>query len=162
MTKGRKFHLFDLWRDDVGAALVEFTLLAPFLLFLGLGMAEFGRFLYQYQLVLDGLRDGARYLARLEDPTDATNQSNAANLAVTGTIDGTGAARVDGWTAADLVFVVGDLDVDNSDGTYRGDDIIQRVQATTTFDYDDVGFLSALGLPALSVDATHMQRAIRE
>ncbi|HKP24801.1 MAG TPA: TadE/TadG family type IV pilus assembly protein [Dongiaceae bacterium] len=148
--------------NESGAALVEFTLLAPFLLFLALGMSEFGRFLYQYQLVLDGLRDGARYLARLQDPTDATNQTNAANLAVTGTIDGTGAARVDGWTAADVEFVVEDLDVDNSAGTYRGGATIQRVQATTTFDYDDVGFLGALGLPALSIDATHMQRAIGE
>src|SRR6185295_11404664 len=127
MTGDRKTGIFALWRDEFGAALVEFTLLAPFLLFLGLGMSEFGRFLYQYQLVLDGLRDGARYLARLYDPTDATNQSNAANLAVTGTIDGSGAARVDGWAAADIEFVVGDLDVDNSAGTYRGGAIIHRV-----------------------------------
>jgi len=162
MTKGRKPRLLALWRDDFGAAMVEFTLLVPFLLFLALGMSEFGRFFYQYQLVLEGLRDSARYLARLQDPTDATNQTNAANLAVTGTIDGSGAARVDGWIAADVEFVVGDLDVDNSAGTYRGGAIVQRVQATTTFDYDDVGFLGALGLPPLSIDATHMQRAIGE
>jgi Flp pilus assembly protein TadG len=160
MTKGRKLRFFALWRDDIGAALVEFTLLAPFLLFLGLGMTEFGRFLYQYQLVLDGLRDGARYLARLQDPANATNQTSAANLAVTGTIDGTGATRVDGWSAADVTFDI--TDVDNSAGTYRGDANIEVVQATTTFDYADVGFLSALGFAAISIDATHMQRAIKE
>lgn len=162
----RRQHRFRiLWRDDVGAALVEFTLLAPFLLFLGLGMSEFGRFLYQYQLVLDGLRDGARYLARSYNPADdvttAGNKvASAQKLAATGTIDGTGAARVDGWVAADVTFTI--EDVDNSAGTYRGDSTIHVVHADTTFDYADVGFLGALGLPALSVDATHEQRAIKE
>lgn len=156
----RRYALTALWCDERGAALVEFTLLAPFLLVLGLGMSEFGRFLYQYQLVLDGLRDGARYLARMQDPTDTTKQTSAANLAATGTIDGTGADRVDGWAAADVTFNI--VNVANSGGAYRGDDPIQVVQATTTFDYADVGFLSALSLPALSIDATYEQRAIRE
>ncbi|WP_119300648.1 TadE/TadG family type IV pilus assembly protein [Dongia deserti] len=154
-----------LWRDTAGAAMVEFTLLAPFLLFLGLGVSEFGRFLYQYQLVLDGLRDGARYLARAYDPGDTTDEATAKetkaiNLAVTGTIDGTGTARVDDWAAADVTFNV--TPVDNSDGSYRGGAFVYTVQASTTFDYVDVGFLDALGLPALSITATHMQRAIGE
>jgi Flp pilus assembly protein TadG len=160
MKKCRTIAWLALWRDSAGAALVEFTLIAPFLIALALGMSEFGRFLYQYQLVLEGLRDGARYLARVPDPTDETSRSDAANLAVTGTIDGSGAARVDGWEAADVEFNV--TEIDNTDGTYRGDAIIYTVQADTTFDYLDVGFLDALGLPTLSVVATHMQRAIKE
>lgn len=160
MNHRRAYAFSALWRDDRGAALVEFTLLAPFLLVLGLGMSEFGRFLYQYQLVLDGLRDGARYLARMQDPTNTTSQTNAANLAVTGTIDGSGADRVDGWAAADVAFNI--VNIANSGGAYRGDDPIQVVQATTTFDYADVGFLSALNLPSLSIDAAYEQRAIRE
>ena len=159
--KARRTYAFSaLWHDERGAALVEFTLLAPFLLALGLGMCEFGRFLYQYQLVLDGLRDGARYLARMQDPTNTTSQTNAANLAATGTIDGSGTGRVDGWAAADVSFNI--VNVANSGGAYRGDDPIQVVQATTTFDYADVGFLSALNLPSLSIDAAYEQRAIRE
>jgi Flp pilus assembly protein TadG len=148
-----------LHRADAGAAMVEFTLLAPFLLFLSLGMTEFGRFLYQYQMVVEGLRDAGRYLARLE-PTDTTNKDNAARLAVTGTIDGTGDPRVDGWVAGDISFGV--TDVDNSAGTYRGPANIQVVEVMTTFSYDDIGFLSALGLPAISVAAAHEQRVITE
>jgi Flp pilus assembly protein TadG len=147
-------------RNEVGAALVEFALLAPFLIFLGLGVSELGRFLYQYRLVLDGLRDGARYLARVQNPSDATSQTRAANLAVTATIDGTGAARVTGWVAANVTFNV--ANINNSAGTYRGEATIHTVQATTTFNYADVGFLGALGLPPLSVTATHMQRALKE
>jgi hypothetical protein len=152
-----------LRRNQQGAALVEFTLLAPFLLFLGLGMTEFGRFLYQYQLVLEGLRDAGRYLARL-DANDTTNQGNAANLAVTGTIDGSGDPRVDGWIAGDVTFSVDDVTNDDGDGNplYRGAGDIEVVQVATTFDYADVGFLSALGLGAISIDAAHEQRVIRE
>jgi Flp pilus assembly protein TadG len=152
-----------LLRDDLGAALVEFSLLAPFLFTLAFGMTEFGRFLYQYQMVVEGLRDGARYLARL-DPDDPTNQANASNLAATGTIDGSGPDRVAGWSAGDVTFAI--TDVDNDDGAgnplYRGPDTIKVVQATTTFNYVDLGLLDALGLGALSVDATHEQRAIEE
>jgi len=148
-----------LWRHNRGSALVEFSILAPFMFSLALGVFEFGRFFYQYQMVVEGLRDGARYLARL-DASDGTNQSNASNLAVTGTIDGTGALRVDGWEAADVTFSV--TDTDNSDGTYRGGATIQSVEATTTFSYQDLGFLSALGFDAISVDATHEQRVIEE
>jgi Flp pilus assembly protein TadG len=160
MMARRKHRLLAFRCDDSGAALVEFTLLAPFLLVLVLGMSEFGRFLYQYQLVVEGLRDGARYLARVQEPDLEANQTPAKNLAVTGTIDGTGDARVDGWAAADVTFDI--EDVDNTDGTYRGDPTIEVVQATTTFDYADLGFLGALGLPAISVSAAHEQRAIRD
>lgn len=159
LPSAQRRRLCALRREDGGAALVEFTLLAPFLLFLALGMTEFGRFLFQYQLVIEGLRDAGRYLARL-DPTDATAQGNAANLAVTGTIDGSSAARVAGWAAGDISFGV--TDVDNTAGTYRGGAVIQVVEVTTTFDYVDVGFLSALGLGAISIAAAHEQRVIAE
>jgi Flp pilus assembly protein TadG len=146
-------------RDQNGSALIEFTIMAPLLLSLIFGMAEFGRFLYQYQMVLEGLRDASRYLARL-DANDATNQSNAANLATTGTIDGSGDPRVDGWEADDIDFDV--TDVDNTAGIYRGPAEIEVIEVTTTFDYADVGFLSALGFDAISIDAAHEQRVIPE
>jgi Flp pilus assembly protein TadG len=146
-------------RDQNGSALIEFTIMAPFLLSLVLGIAEFGRFLYQYQMVLEGLRDAGRYLARL-DANDATNQTNAANLATTGTIDGTGEPRVDNWEAGDIDFSV--TDVDNSAEIYRGPAEIEVIEVTTTFDYADVGFLSALGFDPISVDAAHQERVIEE
>jgi Flp pilus assembly protein TadG len=146
-------------RDQSGSALIEFTIMAPLLLSLVLGISEFGRFLYQYQMVLEGLRDAGRYLARL-DANDATNQSNAANLATTGTIDGSGDPRVDGWEAGDIDFAV--TDVDNTAGTYRGPAEIEVIEVTTTFDYADVGFLSALGFDPISIDAAHEQRVILE
>jgi Flp pilus assembly protein TadG len=152
-------HASRVVRDQNGSALIEFTIMAPFLFSLVFGIAEFGRFLYQYQMVIEGLRDAGRYLARL-DANDATNQSNAANLATTGTIDGSGDPRVDGWEAGDVDFSV--TDVDNTAGTYRGPAEIEVIEVTTTFDYADVGFLSALGFDPISIDAAHEQRVILE
>lgn len=156
-----------LWRgvcrDQDGASLVEFSLLAPLLVALGLGMTEFGRFMYQYQLVVEGLRDAGRYIARL-DPTNATNQTKAANLAVTGTVDGSGDARVEGWTAADVSFSVTNVANDDGTGTplYRGGANVEVVEVTTSFAYADVGFLSALGIDAITFGAAHEQRVIEE
>ena len=152
-------HASGVLRDQSGSALIEFTIMAPLLLSLVFGIAEFGRFLYQYQMVLEGLRDAGRYLARL-DANDATNQSNAANLATTGTIDGTGDPRVDGWEAGDIDFSV--TDVDNTAEIYRGPAEIEVIEVTTTFDYADVGFLSALGFDPISIDAAHQERVIEE
>lgn len=153
----------DLRRDQRGSALIEFTVMAPFLLSLVLGMTELGRFLYQYQLVIEGLRDAGRYLARL-DPGNAANQTSAANLATTGTIDGSGDARVEGWAAGDVTFSVTDVTNDDGSGNplYRGGAEIEVVEVTTTFDYADVGFLSALGIDPISIDAAHEQRVILE
>lgn len=147
-----------LRHNDAGAALVEFTLLAPFLLILGLGIAEFGRMFYQYQLVVEGLRDAGRYLARV-DPTIGDNQTKAARLAVTGTVEDGGELRVEGWEAGDLSFSI--EETPNAGFTsYRGPNPIRVVVVSTTFDYADVGFLSTLGLGAISIGAAHKQRVI--
>jgi Flp pilus assembly protein TadG len=164
MTTGRYIRLGALPRDNLGAALVEFSLLAPFLLSLALGMIEFGRFLYHYQLVVEGLRDAGRYIARL-DPTIAANQTSAANLAVFGNIGGTGTARVEGWATADIAFTPTNVTNDDGSGNplYRGGATIQIIQVKTTFNYDDLGFLDALGLGGpVAVGASHEQRVIKE
>jgi len=160
MTRARHHRgLARLGRSEAGAALVEFSLMAPFLLALALGMFEFGRFFYQYQLVVEGLRDAGRYIARL-DPAIAANQTSAKNLAVKGTVNGSGTSRVEGWDAADVSVNI--TNVDNSAGSYRGGTTIRVVEVTTTFAYDDLGFLGPLGIGPISVVARHEQRVIKE
>jgi hypothetical protein len=46
-----------------GTALVEFAIVAPLMLFLLLGVAEFGHALNQYNTLTKAVRDGARYVA---------------------------------------------------------------------------------------------------
>ena len=51
------------FRDDSGAALVEFALVAPLLLLMVFGIFEFGRVWNVYQTMTDAAREGARRIA---------------------------------------------------------------------------------------------------
>lgn len=70
-----------------GVAIIEFALILPFLLILTFITVEFGRALYEYNIVVKSVRDAARYLS-MQDPTIAiTNPSKVAiakNLVVYG------------------------------------------------------------------------------
>ena len=46
-----------------GVAIVEFTITVPLLLLALLAFGEFGRMLYQYNSLLQGSRDAARFVA---------------------------------------------------------------------------------------------------
>lgn len=50
-------------KGDAGASLVEFALIAPFLILLLLGIIEFGYFFGEYNDVRHGAREGARLAA---------------------------------------------------------------------------------------------------
>lgn len=163
MRLGRNmWHFIDrLARCCTGAALVEWTLVLPFLLALGLGVAEFGRMLYQYQQVANGIRDAGRYLARVDAPLSALTE--AQNLATRGTIDGTGALRVSYWNPADVTASV--TNVPNTliaDGSshYRGGSTILVVEVATTVTYDDIGLLDFFGLGPLTFNLSHEERVI--
>jgi Flp pilus assembly protein TadG len=55
----------DFLRQDCGAALVEFAILLPMLLLVFAVMIEGGRLMWSYQTTVAGVRDAARYLARV-------------------------------------------------------------------------------------------------
>jgi hypothetical protein len=67
-----------------GGAAVELALCLPLLLLLLVGVAEFGRALYTQHVLIKGVRDSVRYLARVADPTAAPYQTIATNLALRG------------------------------------------------------------------------------
>ena len=52
-------------RDTRGASLVEFGIVLPFMLLLLAVMIEAGRFMWSYQVAMEGVRDAGRYLARV-------------------------------------------------------------------------------------------------
>jgi Flp pilus assembly protein TadG len=150
--------------DTRGVSLLEGAILFPFLFTLGLGMFEFGNLLYQYQLVMSGVRDAARHLARV-DITDATAETKAKNIALTGTVDGSGAARVSWWNAGDISVTyvpISNPIVDANTGarTYRGGDPITEIQVTTTPTYGGLGFLNYVGLGPISFTLEHRERHI--
>jgi hypothetical protein len=153
-----------VWSDRKGAALVEFTVMAPFLLVLGLGVIELGNALYGHQLILAGVRDAARYLSRVDDPNALA--SDAKQLAVYGEIGGS-TKRVSWWNVANVnvavTSIANPIDTATGERTYRGGEQIQIVRVSTSATYPGVGLLGFLGLGAsLSVNAFHEERVIHE
>lgn len=66
-----------------GAAIVEFAFALPLLLILTLVTTEFGRAIYQYNILTKSVRDAVRYMST-QAPGDATKYPIAKNLVVYG------------------------------------------------------------------------------
>jgi Flp pilus assembly protein TadG len=149
-------------RDDQGSALVEFTLLAPMLIGLMCGLAEFGQGLRQYHVMEKGVRDAARYLSHVPanppctgttDPSWATYVTQAQNLAVYGTIT-SGTPLYKGWTDTTTVSVPSPTCLANP--RVNGSDLPQ-VTVTATAPYSDMGMLSFLGLGPITLSVSHQE-----
>ncbi|SFH93248.1 Flp pilus assembly protein TadG [Collimonas sp. OK307] len=70
-----------------GTAIVEFALILPLLLLLTFITTEFGRAMYQYNIITKSVRDAVRYLSV---QTPGTHTAEAKNLVVYGNTAGTG------------------------------------------------------------------------
>ena len=84
--------------QEKGAELVEFALVLPLLLVLCLGVVEFGRAYYTYNLLTKAVRDGARF-GSASQVSSAGVLTNAAltstkNVVVYGNAAGTGTKKV--------------------------------------------------------------------
>ncbi|HWT19671.1 MAG TPA: TadE/TadG family type IV pilus assembly protein [Variovorax sp.] len=82
-----------------GAALVELALITPLLLLLTFITTEFGRAVYEYNLVVKSTRDAVRYLSV---QTPGTHITEARNLMVYGNTAGTGTPLARGLTLANV------------------------------------------------------------
>jgi hypothetical protein len=74
-----KKHILQFLRDQAGVALVEAALTLPMLIVLSLVIFEYSFVFWQHQVVTSGVRDAARYLARV--PIDSSSTCGAAMLA---------------------------------------------------------------------------------
>jgi Flp pilus assembly protein TadG len=93
-------------RKSGGSAILETALFLPVMMLLIVGMIQFGTITYTYYALRDTVYTAARYLAvqrntNFCDPADP-NIVAATNLAVTGTIDASGASLISNLTPAML------------------------------------------------------------
>ncbi|MBU6488332.1 MAG: pilus assembly protein [Burkholderiales bacterium] len=89
-----------------GAAMVEFAIVVVPLLLLAMGVAEFGRAIYQYEALTKSTRDAARFLSSYLSTDPAYPIASAQCLAVYGTStcpSGTATPLVDGLTTSMIV-----------------------------------------------------------
>jgi hypothetical protein len=126
------------------------ALVLPMTMALIFGGFEAGNYMLTQHKVIKGVRDGARYAARLSysnyDCTTGTVSTTALDdiIAVTrsGQPDGAGPVRVRGWDAAD-VSVSLDCDTGTRTGIYRDMDSAPRILVATRVDYPSI--LGTLG-----------------
>jgi hypothetical protein len=153
------------WGADTRAsAAIEAAVTAPLLLMFVIGAAEFGNMLYNANLVQTGVRDAARYLARVSDPVAA--EPLARNLAITGSITGETPPRVPWWSSEDIVIThrVTDNPPDPQTGhrAFRSGPQVRVIRVSTTIDYAGLGTLGVLGQDAVTIAFAHEERFVGE
>jgi Flp pilus assembly protein TadG len=155
-------------RDNDGSALVESAVLVPLLFVLLFGVYEFSWFFYQQHLAAMGVRDAARYLARVSSPCDERSaawpieQANAKALATTGSTRGS-TARIKGWTAASVVLrctAVGNPAGPTGLRAYRSGEVVYVITASTSFVDPALGFFAFLHLAPPVISVSHSERVV--
>ena len=136
-----------------GTALVEFAVMMPLLLLLAVGTIEVGRAYFQANAVEKGVRAGAVFAARGQLPLTAADRATAENIIKTGTIDGSGALLVSGWSKA-----AASLEITSADFV-TGDTSVAVIRVTASVPFDPIlpGLAGFVGLDDFTIGAVHEQ-----
>ena len=152
--------------DRAGAAAAEMAMVLPFLVALLFGAFELGYYFMSEHVVHKGVRDAARYAARLPMSSypscfpDAATEQKIQRVARTGLPDGT-TSRLAGWTADTMTAVTMTCD---TSGTYTGiyDEFPQGVPVITvsaSVPYPSLFGLMGIPVPALTLNARNQTAA---
>ncbi|GGD49845.1 TadE/TadG family type IV pilus assembly protein [Croceicoccus pelagius] len=110
--------LRDFIRDESGSPAAEFVLSLPMILPLIFVAMEAGNFFWSQQKLVESVRNGARYAARIDysqmcspsggsyAPIATALETKIKNLTRTGNTAGTGPAELPGWTNAQVTVSV--------------------------------------------------------
>jgi Flp pilus assembly protein TadG len=159
-----------LQKDDSGLSVIELAVVLPVLLTIGLGVMEFGNLIYRQHLIINGVRDAARYASgRFYDVDDAdltaAVTSAAQNIATTGAV-ANGTSRISWWASGDVAVAYSTVTNAKTCGSggasscYRYDGDVPVVTVSTSVAYQPLGFLGFLGLDDITLTASHQERVI--
>lgn len=147
-----------------GVAMFEFAIALPILLVIFAGAWEMARGLWTYEILNKGVRDAARYLARVDNPAAPANQAFALRLVLSGDISTGADAQPPRIDHNDVNVVMGTRTFANSAGLYRSTDgqtgpiEVVQVRADMTFEAPLLGFLRIANPIVFSV--AHEERHI--
>lgn len=147
-------------RDERGASLVEFGVILPFMLLLLVLMIEAGRFLWSYQVVLEGVRDAGRYLARVAPVDICLNSGSVSSYepALLGIVSN----NSDGTSLFPQYVTVNSVTATHTcvSGTYRINPTpVATVTASLTVDFPFSGITTLFGDGRTSLTATISDQA---
>ncbi len=156
------------------AALVEFTLVFPLLLALMAGVSEFGFALHQQHIVQKSVRDAARFAARTpyalkscplaSQPEWSQMVADAKTVALRGKLITGAPLLLPNWTGSrgiDVQVTESCFDPNSITpvifSTAGGGNNIPVINVSASAQFIGVGFLSAIGLSAFEIKATHSE-----
>ncbi len=104
VRRSRRFQWLNRFRrDEQGVSLLETAIVVPILLVLFAGVAEFGRYFYEYTTLAKASRLGARYLASKSVKSEKFDyKAIAKNIVVYGNEAGSGEPLLDGLLPANV------------------------------------------------------------
>lgn len=142
-------------KDEQGASLVEFGVILPFMLLLLMLMIEAGRFLWSYQVALEGVRDAGRYLARVAPVDICLNGGSVAsyNPSLLGIVTN----NAGGTSLFPQYVTVNSVSATHTcvSGTYRINPTpVATVSASLTIDFPFSGITTMFGGGMSSLTAT--------
>jgi Flp pilus assembly protein TadG len=154
--------------DDRAAALVEFTLVAPLLIALAAGLAEFGLMLHQQQIITKSVRDAARYAARTSyvfkacplngQPEWAQMVADTKNLALRGELSPSAPLLISTWNNASMVTVSDSCVTPGTLVSPAPGSNIPVITVSAAAPYAGAtGFFGFLGLSTFNLTASHSQ-----
>ena len=152
----------EIWRDESGTALIEGAILIPLLFILVLGVIEFSWMVGQRHVMIEGVRDAARYIAQSGNPNNETVQKSAKLLAISGETDGN-ESKISGWTThtVKISYTSVNNPVDATGlSALRGGPVLQDVTVSTALQVPSLGFFSILGLSPPTITVSHSERVI--
>ena len=148
-------------RNDSGAALVEFAILLPMLLLVFAMIIEGGRLMWSYQTFNAGVRDAARYLARVAPADICTSGGSVAGY--TGKLEDIVKETFDGDSIFPSGITVTSVTPTLScvAGTYRVSPapVVQvRAALTVTFPFASVFSFAGQSLGTINTSVTDQSR----
>lgn len=107
VRRSRRFQWLNRFRrEELGISLVETAIVVPILLVLFAGVAEFGRYFYEYTTLAKASRLGARYLASKSVMSEEEDyEALAKNIVVFGNAAGNGSPILDGLTPENVAVI---------------------------------------------------------
>ena len=152
-----------LLSDTSAQAAAEMMLVLPMLLALMFGAGEVGYYFYQEHVLVDAVRDGARFAARQPpeevscagiDSDTETSIKTATRLISPGALDTAENRRITYWDSNDSVTVtVSCPDNDGFEGLYVNMAELPRVRVAAEVGYQSLFSFLGLGNLTLSVEA---------
>ena len=158
--------------DTRAAAAIEFAILLPFMVILLIGVTEMGRVLWHQHALAKGVRDGVRYLTRVNDPSGTTEQDAAKNLILRASYSAEEPYVIGYWSGINPTFSVDTCDNDGlgNAGSCSGGNIVLRggtqlriVTATASVTAPEAEFpliSYVIGNKLLSYSSRHQERHI--